>query len=135
MAVRALVSGALLTAGSLAIYLTRLDAGVEPARGAALAAIVLGSLGLVWAERALDRPWATVGIPRRPRFWVVCGLVGASVPLFLLVPPLAAALAIGPLAARDWILAAAVAVAAVAWRPMFARRRGDGVTSQRRTSV
>jgi Ca2+-transporting ATPase len=123
---RAVASGAALAAGALAIYALRASAGVEAARAAVMATIVLGGLGLVWAELALDQPWRAVVAPRRRRFWIVVGAVAASLPFALAVPPLRELLALAPPSAGDVAVAVAVAVAAVAWRA-----GGTGLTAAR----
>jgi len=50
------------TAAALGLYVAGLDAGEARARGAALIAVIAGGIALVWAERALDRPWRRVAL-------------------------------------------------------------------------
>jgi len=104
------------TAAALGLYVAGLDAGEARARGAALIAVIAGGIALVWAERALDRPWRRVALPRRPRFWIVVVLAALTLPVAMLVPPLAGALRIAAVPWTDVALALAAAVGAVAWR-------------------
>jgi len=113
---RSAVSGALLTIAALGVFGLRYPAGVESARAAALAVVIAGNLLLVWAERAIDRPWWTVPIPRRRRFWIVYAAVAASLPACVLIGPLARTLHLAPPSALDWTVAFSAAAACVAWR-------------------
>jgi Ca2+-transporting ATPase len=113
---RSAISGALLAVVALAAYVTRLDHGELYARGAAMAVIVIGSLVLVWAERAGDRPWWSVGLPARWAFWVITMLIALSVLLFMSVGAFAGLLRIAPISARDWAIALAAAFVPTLWR-------------------
>jgi Ca2+-transporting ATPase len=114
--IRSALSGVLLTAAALAVYAARLDHGESYARGAAMAVIVLGSLLLMWAELAGDRPWWRTPPPARVVFWVVSVLVAAGLPLFTMVGPLAALLRIEPITPGDWAIAGLLAILPVLWR-------------------
>lgn len=113
---RSALSGALLTAAALCEYAVRLDRGEPYARGAAMVVVVLGSLFLMWAEIAGDRPWWRTPLPARASFWIVSVLVAASLPVFMALGPAAALLRIAPVAPRDWAMAAALALVPVLWR-------------------
>ena len=126
LAARSVLSGLAITAGALAIYAARLSEGVTAARAAAMTTVIAGGLALTWAERALDRPWREVPLPRSPRFWIVVAIVAASVPATMLIPPVARLLQLAPIGLADVGLALAVAAAAVVWRApgrRAARRR------------
>jgi len=125
---RAVASGVALAAAALAVFAAQRHADEDAARAAALGVVIVGGLALVVAERALDRPWWRVPWPRGARFWVVCGLVAASLPLAIFVPALARALHLAPPAPLACVVAAALGVAAVVWRaggvrPAPGRRR------------
>jgi P-type Ca2+ transporter type 2C len=115
-AFRSVLSGILLAAAALALYATRLGRGQDYARGAAMALVVTGSLLLVWAEIAGERRWWKTPLPRTARFWSVCIAVGASLPVFMNVAPLAALLRVAPISISDWLIVGALAVAVVGWR-------------------
>jgi Ca2+-transporting ATPase len=125
LAIPALLSGLVLAVGAFAVYALELDTeGESAARGAALSAIVLGSIFLVWTERsAADRP-GTLPLPRSARFWIVMLTVLASVPLCLYVKPLATMLHLAPPSLLGLALAVLASVAAVAWRPIYHYRQG-----------
>jgi Ca2+-transporting ATPase len=116
LALRSAVAGLLLTLGALGLYVVRLGQGVDVARSGALAVLILGSLTLTWAERALDQPWHRVAWPRWPRFWIVTGLILASLPALTLIPQVARTLQLAAVAPLDLLIAAVLAVASVAWR-------------------
>jgi hypothetical protein len=110
------VSGTILTAAALILYAARLDRGEAIARGVALAVVIPGGVGLVWAERALDRPWRELSLPRSVRFWSVLAVTLLSVPVAMAVPPLARALHVAPISLADAGLALTAVVAAILWR-------------------
>ena len=114
--VRSLVTGAILTAGALAVFVLRRGAGEDVARTAALASVILGGIVVAWVERGLDVPWWRAGVPRTLRFWIVAIVVLASLPLVLAVAPLARIMHVAPIPASDILPAIAVAFAAIAWR-------------------
>ncbi len=114
--IRSAISGALLTAAALTVYAARLDRGAPYARGAAMVVVILGSLFLMWAEVAGDRPWWKAPLPARVSFWTVSVLVAASLPIFMALHPIAALLQIAPISARDWTMAGLLAVVPVIWR-------------------
>ncbi len=125
---RSLLSGVVLMAAALWAYAGHLDQGVEYARSLGVATVVAGSLLLVWAERAGDRPLLSVPIPRTTQFWVVWGGVAASLPVFMHVPAIARVFQIVPLRLSDWALIAGVSAISIAWRalPMPGRRSSRG---------
>ncbi len=114
--IRSAFSGALLTVAALAEYAARLDRGETYARAAAMVVVILGSLFLMWAELAGDRPWWRTPLPRRASFWIVSVLVAASLPIFMALGPIATLIQIAPIAPRDWAIGAALAVIPVMWR-------------------
>ncbi len=121
---RSALCGVLLALGALLIYLGLLARGEAYARSAAMAAAIIGSLLLIWAELAEDRPWWRVRPPRDVRFWTVCLLAGLSLPAFMKAGRLAALLGLAPISARHWGYAAAVALLATGWRAPGGRAAG-----------
>jgi magnesium-transporting ATPase (P-type) len=113
---RSTCSGALLTVAALSEYAARLNRGEPYARAAAMVVVILGSLFLMWAEVAGDRPWWRTPLPARASFWILSVLVAASLPIFMAIGPIAALLQIRPIAPRDWAIAAALAVVPAIWR-------------------
>ncbi|HVB81438.1 MAG TPA: cation-transporting P-type ATPase [Candidatus Binataceae bacterium] len=124
--IRSALSGALLTVAALAWYAARLDRGEPYARAGAMVVVILGSLFLMWAELAGDRPWWRTPLPARASFWMVSVLVAASLPLFMALGPVAALLQIAPIAPRDWAIAGLLAVAPVLWRVAGAHIPSEG---------
>jgi P-type Ca2+ transporter type 2C len=120
---RSAVSGAMLALGALGIYLFLLGRGETYARSVAMAAVIGGSLLLVWCELAADRPWWRVRPPRNFRFWIVCILVAGSLPVFMSVGALAEVLGLMPITPLEWGCATAVALAATGWRAFGWRTR------------
>ncbi len=115
-AIRAALSGALLSAAALALFALRLPAGENYARSVAMVVAVAGSLLMVWAEYSGTRRWWRVRAPDQRRFWIVIFAVAASLPIFMLTPPIAKLLMIQPIAIADWCVALISAAAAVGWR-------------------
>jgi Ca2+-transporting ATPase len=115
-AIRAALSGALLTAMALALFALRIREGENYARSVAMVVAVIGSLFLVWAEYAGTRRWWRVRAPDKRRFWVVIFAVAASLPVFMLAPPLARLLMIRPISPADCGIAILGATVAVGWR-------------------
>jgi P-type Ca2+ transporter type 2C len=115
-AIRAALSGGLLTVVALALYAFHLTAGEKYARSVAMVVVVMGSLFLVLAEYAGTRRWWRVRAPEQRRFWVVIFAVAVSLPTFMLVSPLAALLMVRPITPADWGIAISGAVIAVGWR-------------------
>ena len=120
-ALRAALSGALLTAAAFALFALRLREGENYARSVAMVVAVAGSLFLVWAEYAGTRRWWQVRAPAKRRFWIVIFSVAASLPIFMLVPPIASLLMVRPIALTDWAIAILAATVAVGWRASGAR--------------
>ncbi|HEY9157117.1 cation-transporting P-type ATPase [Candidatus Binatus sp.] len=123
-AYRAALSGALLTVMALALFALRLRHGENYARSVAMVVAVVGSLFLVWAEYAGTRRWWRVRAPQQRRFWLVIFAVAVSLPVFMLMPPLATLLMIRPIAPADWAIAISAAAIAVGWRAFGARNSG-----------
>lgn len=114
--IRSALSGVLLALLALAAYAARLDMGEAYARGLAMAVVVMGSLILVWAELASERPWWRVRPPARWSFWLIASLVALSVPVFMFVSGTADLLHIAPIAGGDWAMAIALAFVPALWR-------------------
>jgi Ca2+-transporting ATPase len=110
------ISGVLLAAAALGLYVALLGHGETYARSAAMVVAVAGSLALVWAELCGAGAWWRAGLPRDARFWVICAAVALSLPVFMLIKPIALVLRIGPIGMRHFAAAIALAFAAVAWR-------------------
>jgi P-type Ca2+ transporter type 2C len=113
---RSAISGALLAAGALWLYHVRLGYGEAYARGAAMTVIVTGSLLLVAAELYRNpvrlNKQAALGL----RFWTICVLVAASLPLFMAIDPAANVLGVAWISPADFGLALLIAASAVAWQ-------------------
>ena len=77
---------------------------------------VVGSLFLVWAEYAGTRRWWRVRTPDKRRFWFVIFAVAVSLPVFMLLQPLAKLLMIRPIAPTDWAISILGGMVAVGWR-------------------
>ncbi len=123
-AVPSLLSGLVLAAGAFVVYALRLGIeGEDAARGAALAAIVLGSILLVWTERAGTDREGRLPFPRSVRFWAIILSVIASLPLCLYVRPLPGTLHLAAPSLLGLALAALTALAAVAVRPIYRNRQ------------
>lgn len=123
-AIPSLLSGLLLAMGAFAAYALRFRIdGEDAARGAALAAIVLGSILLAWTERVGTDRADTLPFPRSLRFWAVMLLVLGSLPLCLYVPPLAGTLHLAAPSPLGLALAGFTSLAAVAWRPIHRNRQ------------
>jgi Ca2+-transporting ATPase len=120
-AIRAALSGVLLTVVALALFASRLTAGENYARSVAMVVVVTGSLFLVWAEYAGTRRWWRVRAPEQRRFWVVIFGVAISLPTFMLVSPLASLLMVRPITPADWVIAISGAAIAVSWRAIGSR--------------
>jgi Ca2+-transporting ATPase len=123
LAVRSLVSGLLLAAAALWVYVAHLPGGVPHARSLGVAVIVAGSLLLVWAERAPEGSCLAAPFPRSARFWAVLGAVALSLPLVLQVPAAAEVFRVEPLSWSDWGRVLLLAAASVAWRAVPPPRR------------
>ncbi len=115
------LSGVVLTLASLLLYVWRQPAGEVAARSQALAVLVLGSLLLVWSERAKEQPWTRIPFPRQARFWAVYLPVAASLPILMESPALASVLRIAPLRPRDWAICLLLASSCVVWRAFGTR--------------
>ncbi len=115
--VRALGEGVAVFLGVLILYLTALRHGapLTEARALALATMVFGQSVLVLLERSPDRPlWQTSLRGNRMLPFILAASVG-SVPLVVLLPPLAHLLKLAPLDARQWAAAVLVALLSTLW--------------------
>ncbi len=122
-AIRSIATGAALGAAVLALYALFLGGGEDAARGIALAALLPGTLFIAWAERAGDRSWKAVGVPKTARFWLVTLPIAASLPVLLAIPATATILHGRFPAPNQWAIAVAAATAAVAWRALGTRNK------------
>jgi magnesium-transporting ATPase (P-type) len=93
------------------------------ARTLAFAILIVGSVMLVFSERAHDRSWTTAGLPTSMRARIVLLLVIGSVPAMVYTPPLANALGLAPMSTARWVLAIAAGVASVGWRALMSPSR------------
>ncbi len=108
-----LARGVGLAVGVLALYLGSLDAGQDRARGLAIAALVIGQVFLVLAERAGDGLVWRIGLAgNKALVWIVVATVG-SLLLAEYVPFLAELLHVEAPTPLGWLVAAAVAAAAI----------------------
>ncbi len=121
-ALRSAAGGALLAIAAIVVYWLRLPAGENYARAVAMAVAIPGSLMMVWAEYAGGRSWREVRLPREARFWLVIAGVALSLPVFMLIRPIASILMLSPISAADWGMALSLAAAAVAWRAFTGKR-------------
>ena len=111
--------GAALAAGVLVLYLAALRSGEDSARGVAVAALVVGQVFLVLAERAGTRPIWQVGLQgNRALPWILASTLG-SLLLVEYVPFLAQLLHVAPPTGAGWALAVAVAAATTLWTEAF----------------
>ncbi len=114
---RAVGEGGVLFLGVLALYLAALDRGapLPQARALALATMIFGQSVLVLLERAPDRPlWHAPLRGNRVLPLILAASVG-SVPLAVLLPPLARLLKLAPLSLSQWAVAAALALVCTVW--------------------
>lgn len=111
-----LLSGFFLGGSILGVYLFHLAEGVSYARSVALCVYVIGSLILIWAARAGDKPWWKAVVPRTARIWVVVGLSAITLPIIIYTPFLASIFQVVPLRLHDWGVAVLLAFISTAWR-------------------
>ena len=118
---RPLAEGAALFGGVLALFLTALGAGTpeDEARALAFAALILGQVALLLAERAPDAPVWRAGLGGNRALPVILVAVLAALLGAVAVPPLAALVRLAPLSPAEWGLAAAVAAATLAWAELL----------------
>jgi Ca2+-transporting ATPase len=116
---RSVLAGVALTVGVLWLYWSRQPQGDTAARSVAWAALLMGYQALVLVEWAALRGERANVLPKRPVVWLVWGLCGASLPLAMLVPPLARVLHLQWLSAGDWALAVGVGLGTVGWRVLL----------------
>ena len=120
------VTGVLLSVASFALYVWLLPGGAAHARSVAFAAVVLGALWLVFAERSDGRSWISRPHPRGARFWGIWLGVLVSLVLALTVPAVASVLDMTPLSLVDWAWALAAGTVCTVWR---AFGTGSGVVA------
>jgi Ca2+-transporting ATPase len=102
-----ILSGSMLAAAALWLYVGRLAGGEAGARSIALAAVILGGLVMTAVAPAVRRSW---------RFLAVGGAVSVSLPLAMYWRPVAHALQLAPLDLAGWGLALLAALVATGWR-------------------
>ena len=110
------LSGTFLSGAVLTFYLYSLPMGVVHARSAGLATLILGSLLLVFSERAMEQAWWKMPFPSTARFWVVWLAVALSLPVIMETPWLESVFQVERLSLGDWGRAALLAFATVGWR-------------------
>lgn len=111
--------GTALATGVLVLYLAALSSGEESARGIAVAALVIGQVFLVLAERAGTRPVWNVGLEEnRALLWIFAATIG-SLLLVEYVPFLAGLLHVAPPTIAGWALALVVAATTTLWTEAF----------------
>jgi len=112
-----LAAGLAMLAAVFGVYWWAAAGGAphDEARAAGFAAIVLGNLALLFATRSRSRSlWATLREPNAPLWWITLGAL-AALAAALYVPPVAALFKFTPLGPAQLVLAAAAALAGVAW--------------------
>ena len=124
--IRSLAQGVSLFSGVLVLYLLGLSYGVpvEQARGTAYAALFIGQIVMVLAERSPTEPIWRMGLTENPVLpAVLIATIGILIAVFY-VPPLASLLRIAPLSLDQWGLAAGVAATTTLWlEPLKALQR------------
>ncbi|HUO57094.1 MAG TPA: HAD-IC family P-type ATPase, partial [bacterium] len=110
------ISGMLLTSAVLWNFVTHLSQGLVYARSAGMAVLIMGSLLLVWAERAVDKPWWKLPFPRTKRFWTVWLAVALTLPAIMEIPWLEEIFQVTGISLADWGRAALLALAVIGWR-------------------
>jgi Ca2+-transporting ATPase len=121
--VASVLSGALLTAASLILYTIRLSSNETYARAVAVAVLHIGYMALVWIERRALDPESISLVSKNPMSWAVWVIAAGSYPLICHIETLARAFHVTNIEPADWLLAAALATAAVGWRPVAAKMR------------
>jgi Ca2+-transporting ATPase len=121
--VRSAAAGLVLTTSVFLAWWWALPEGMAAARTLAFAILIVGSVMLVFSERAHDRSWIAAGVPTSMRARIVLLLVIGSVPAMVYISPLANALGLEPISPARWVLAIAVGVASVGWRALLPSTR------------
>jgi Ca2+-transporting ATPase len=111
-----LITGTFLTAAVMSMFLLHLSQGLVYARSTGMAALILGSLVLVWAERAVDKAWWRMPFPRTRRFWTVWLAVALSLPAIMEIHWLESVFQVTRISLSDWGLAALLPFTAIGWR-------------------
>jgi len=125
-ALRSAICGALLAIGALGAFAYYLPHGEPYARSSAMVTAVIGSVLLIFAELAGERPWWKSAFPRDARFWMVCMAAAATPLLFAYVPLFAAPLGLAAPPWRACAVALAIVGVAVGWRSLGWRARVSG---------
>jgi len=129
---RSTAVGVVLTLAVLWLYWSRQANGEDAARSVAWATLLLGYQVLVLVEWAALRGSRSNLLPHRPLVWWVWFGCGASLPLAIMVPPIARVLHLEPISLADWAVALLVAVAATGWRAVLDHLRPITTARQRR---
>jgi Ca2+-transporting ATPase len=96
----------------------------DEVRALAFAAIVIGNLGLIFANRSrFESIFATLARPNPALWWVTVGALGALA-LAIYVPPLAAVFRFEPLGAAGAVVAVAAGLAGAMWSEVWKRVKG-----------
>ncbi len=112
-----LLLGATMLAAVFGVYAWALAAGLSEGetRAMAFAALVFANVALIFVTRSRTRTaLATLAQPNRALWWITLGALGA-LGAAIYIAPLAGLFRFAPLAARDLGIAAAAALAGVAW--------------------
>ena len=114
--IRSALAGLTLTGAVMWLYWSRQPAGEVAARSVAWAALLLGYQVMVLVEWGALRGKRSNLLPHRPLVWIIWGACLLSLPLAMLIPPLARGLHLQLLAPLDWAIALGVGVGATGWR-------------------
>jgi Ca2+-transporting ATPase len=126
MLVASLALGTAVLLGVVLVYAWGLLAGMaqDEVRALAFAAIVIGNLGLIFANRSrFESIFATLARPNPALWWVTVGALGALA-LAIYVPPLAAVFRFEPLGAAGAVVAVAAGLAGAMWSEVWKRVKG-----------
>ncbi|MBC5763937.1 cation-translocating P-type ATPase [Ramlibacter albus] len=97
MVLQALLQGGLLFAAAFATYLAALRHGPpDAARAAALVALTVGNLGLVWLNASRGASWRAIFGAGYPAFWAVTAFATVTLGAGIAVPSLGALLQLAP---------------------------------------
>jgi Ca2+-transporting ATPase len=113
----AVLQGAGVLALVLAVYAGGLLLGhpVGAARGAAFAALIVGNLGLILANRSLSRTLLGSLARKNPALWGIVGLAAATLALVLALPGLSELFHFSEIRAADALLGIGAGAASILW--------------------
>ncbi len=115
---RALLDGGVLAVVSLWLYLHQLAAGqaVPVARAEAIAAMIVGQVGLILLERRPDQFLWKAASGSGPLLLAIAVLTLAGLFVAIQVPAVADVLQLAPLSAQGWFVGGGLGALAVLWR-------------------